>query len=132
MKISVALTITLLSVPTLAVADKAAEVNKIISQMMTDNYAARAIGSNCPSIRTVESKIGKAAMGLNKNLANQGYSRAEIRAGTKGIKIGALKAAGKQLAITKGATAGDKASYCNVGMTEISKKTYIGSVLKAK
>jgi len=121
-----------LALPSVALADKTAEVNQYLSQKLTDNYAARAIGSNCSSIRTVESKIGKAMMGLNKTLKGQGYSRADIKNGMKGIKFPAMKKAGYNLVISKGASADDESSFCQVGAAEIANKTYIGSVLKAK
>lgn len=83
-------------------------------------------------MRAVESKIGGAAMGLKKTLMAKGYTKEEINAGLKGVKLSGGKASGKAMVLKMGAVEGNEASYCSVGDTEIANKTFIGSVLKKK
>lgn len=113
-------------------ADKPGEVRAYAENQLASNYAAREIGKNCPTIRAVESKIGGAAMRMKKTLSSKGYSKAEINAGLKGIKLNGGKAAGQKMVQKMGAKPGDAASYCAVGEKEIAQNTFIGSVLKKK
>jgi hypothetical protein len=120
------------SLATPAFADRSAEVRAYVSNQLASNYAAREIGRNCKSMRAVESKIGGAAMGLKKTLMAKGYTKEEINAGLKGVKLSGGKASGKAMVLKMGAVEGNEASYCSVGDTEIANKTFIGSVLKKK
>lgn len=115
-----------------AYADKPAEIRAMMADMLADNYAARQIGKNCKSARANESAIGRAAMTIRKDLLAKGYTKKEINAGLKGVKIANRKADGAAILAQKGAKPGDEESYCKIAQTEVQKKTYLGSILKLK
>lgn len=112
--------------------DKAAEVQLIVTDMLADNFAARLLGKNCKNARATEPAIGRAAMSLRKDLVAKGYTKKEISAGTKGVKMSDRKKNGVAVLAQKGAISGNENSYCNIVAKEMAAKTYLGSILKAK
>ncbi len=113
-------------------ADKAAEVQLIVTDMLADNFAARLLGKNCKTARANEPAIGRAAMSLRKDLVAKGYTKKEISAGTKGVKMSDRKKNGVAVLAQKGAISGNENSYGNIVAKEMAAKTYLGSILKAK
>jgi hypothetical protein len=122
----------LVVIATPVAADKSGEVQAVITDMLADNFAARLLGKNCKSARANEPAIGRAAMSLRKDLMAKGYTKKEINAGTKAVKMGDRKKNGVAVLARKGAVSGNADSYCNIAAKEMATKTYLGSILKAK
>lgn len=103
-------------------------VNGLVSVAVADQ-----IRKACPSISARMFKALSYVKGLESTAERRGYSRAEIDAWTSNrAEKNRLKGMARNYMAENGVVAGNANTYCALGTAEISRKSQIGQLLRAR
>jgi hypothetical protein len=103
---------------------------------INDRLLVAAIGDqirrNCPTISERRSVVRAHALALLSYAMNLGYDRATIDAYLADPRArAAMEARRDAWLVANGAVRGDADSYCRIGLREIGRGTFLGSLLRA-
>jgi hypothetical protein len=130
-RLTLALTLCALPLPSLAVALEPIRQEKHINNVLLQGFIGDAIVDNCPAMRARKLRALEELYRLRSYALDKGYSAAEIRAF---VTSDTEKARGKALAAdwlkARGAVPGNPDAYCRIGRDEIAKASLIGALLR--
>ena len=103
-----------------------------INEQLIAGAAGDILRKECPKIEARLLVVWGKLFDLKSYAESKGYTEAEVKAFLQNADQKArVKAAAMAYLAAAGAKAGDRASYCSVGKSEIAKGTLLGSLIKS-
>ena len=103
-----------------------------INGQLIAGAAGDILRKECPTITARMLVVYGKLFDLKSYAESKGYTEAEVKAFLQDADQKArVKAAAMAYLAAAGAKAGDRASYCSVGKSEIAKGTLLGSLIKS-